>query len=158
MREIRPEAMIGPQLPLERLEVGEIDLFLAPARPADEVTMPFDARAMPACHSSIDVRVRDRTEPFERLEVAIDGRGIDLGVPSADVTGDLLGRRVVPRPGQRLENEAALQGHPPAVLPYLLFHAHVAIVAQKPVPCNKVLLQPVAITFVVWPSSMESSC
>src|SRR2546430_1579486 len=78
---------------------------------ADEVAVPVRVGEMPSRHAVLEVRMCDEAELLERLEVAVDGRWIDLRVLTTDPRRDLFGRRVMLRLLQCLEDEAALDGH-----------------------------------------------
>src|SRR5438093_9163474 len=123
MREVGAEAVLRLQAPGERLEQTERDLLLRAAAAADQVSMTLDVRAVPARHPVVEVGVRDVAELLEGLEVAVDGRRINLWVVSADLSGDLVSGRVMPRPAQGVENETALHGHAAALRPDLVADA-----------------------------------
>src|SRR5438094_198332 len=108
--QVGAEALLAPQAPSERLERTERDLLLRAAAPAHQVAVPLDIRAMPARHAIVEMRVRHVAELLERLEVAIDGRWIDLRMARTDLACDLLCRRVVPRPLERVEHQHSAEG------------------------------------------------
>ena len=85
MGEVGAEALLSAQAPAERLERAQRDLLLRAAAAADEVAMSLDVSAMPARHSIVEMRVGDVAEILESLEVAVDGRWIDLRMPRADL-------------------------------------------------------------------------
>src|SRR5881397_3984500 len=120
MREVGAEAVLRLQAPGERLEQTERDLLLRAAAAADQVSVTLDVRAVPARHPVVEMGVRDVAEVLEGLEVAVDGRGIDLRIVSADLPGDLVSGGVMPCPAQGVENEPALDGHAPALRPDLV--------------------------------------
>lgn len=128
MGEVGAEALLAPQAATERLQRAERDLLLRSAAPAHEVPVPLDVRAMPARHAIVQMRVGDVTEILERLEIPVDGRRIDLRMPGADLARDRLRCRVMARALERVEHEAALHRHPPALRADLVGNAHIATV------------------------------
>ena len=120
MRQIGVESVLRAELGGKWLEQADRDLDLDAARPADEVAVAMRVGQMPAGDANLEVRVRHVAEAFERLEVALHGRRIDLGMLLPDARRDLLGRGVVPRAFERVEHQAALHGHPLAALADLL--------------------------------------
>src|SRR5712691_278023 len=122
--EVRTETLLRAQTPAERLEGAERDLLLRSAAPADEVPVPRRIGAMPAGHAIVEMRVGDVPETRERLEVAVDGGGIDLRMARADLARDLLGGRVVPSALERVEHQPALDRHPLSLGADLVRHAH----------------------------------
>ncbi len=133
MREIGGEAVLRPQYLIERLQRPQRHLLLAPAAAADEVAVPLDIRPVPAGNAIVQVRVGHEAELLESLEVAVHGRGVDLRMALADLSGHFLRRGVVARPCQGLENEAALDRHPLATGTELAPDVHVR---QLPAPAT----------------------
>src|SRR6266850_6883239 len=124
MCEVGAETLLRAQAPAERLEHAERDLLLRAAAAADQVAVPLDVRAMPSRHAIVEMGVRHVAEVLECLEIAVDGRGIDLRMSRAHLTRDLFSGRVVPRPLERVEHQPALHRHPLALRADLIRHAH----------------------------------
>lgn len=125
MGQVGAKALLGPEAPSERLERAERDLLLRTASSAHEVAVPLHVSAMPPRHAIVEMGVGHIAEILERLEVAVDGRRIDLRMTSADLARDLLGRGVVARALERIEHQAALHRHPPSLRADLVRHTHV---------------------------------
>src|SRR6266566_6195391 len=113
--QVGAEALFAAQAPPERLERAQRDLLLRAAAPAHQVAVPLDIRAMPARHAIVEMRVRHVAELLERLEVAIDGRRIDLRMSRTYLARDLLRSRVVPRSLKRIEHQTTLHRHAPSL-------------------------------------------
>ena len=113
--QVGAEALLAPQAPSERLERAERDLLLRAAATAHQMAVPLDVGAMPARHAVVKMRVRHVAELLERLEVAIDGRRIDLRMARTYLARDLLRSRVVPRPLKRVEHQTTLHRHAPSL-------------------------------------------
>src|SRR5438309_6327611 len=93
VREVCAESVLTLKSPRQRLEHAHRDLLLRSAFSADEVAVRAGVGAAPARDAIVQMGVGDVSEPLERFEVAIDGRGIDLRIARADRSGDLqIGR------------------------------------------------------------------
>jgi hypothetical protein len=136
MGEVGTKALLGAKAPPEGLERAEGDLLLRAALAADEVTVPLDVGAMPTGDAIVEMGVGHVAQILERLEVPVDGRGIDLRMARADLARDLLRRGVVTRALERIEHEAALHRHPPSLRADLVGHAHAATVPQSQPACK----------------------
>jgi len=137
MRQVGAKPLLGAQSPAERLERAERDLLLRAAAAADEMAMSLDVSAMPPRHAIVEVGVGHVAEILERFEVAVHGRRIDLRMARANLTRDLLRRRVVPRALERVEHEPALHRHPPALRADLVRDTHfIATLRQSQASCK----------------------
>jgi hypothetical protein len=134
--EVGAKALLGAETPSQRLEGAERDLLLGAAPAADEMAVTLDVGAVPSRHAIVEVRVGDVAKVLEGLEVAVDGRRIDLGMPRADLTRDLLRGGVMTRALERVEHQAALHRHPPSFGADLIGHAHAATVRQSQAACK----------------------
>src|SRR5437870_9435064 len=102
--------------------------------------------------------VRDVPEPLERLEVAINGRRIDLRMAGADRSRNVFRGRVMTGPAKDVEDEPPLHGHAHALGAHVIGDAHsrqrdaIAIVLQEPTIANTCdNLSP-------WTSASSCSC
>src|SRR6266850_1730729 len=116
VRQIGVKTVLRAELGGERLEEAHRHLEFRAARAADEVPMAVRVGQVPAGDAILEVRVRHEAEALERLEVAVDGRWVDLRMLPADPGRDVLGRGVMLRALERFEDQPALYGHPLAAL------------------------------------------
>ena len=112
MGQIGAETLFGTKAAAEWLQGAKRDLLLGTAAAADEVAMPLDVRAVPARHAIVQMCVSYIAEILECLEVAVDRRRIDPGMPRAYLARDFLRRRVMTRALERIEHQSALHRHP----------------------------------------------
>src|SRR2546427_9265136 len=155
--EVGAETLLRAQAPAERLEHAQGDLLLRATAAADEVAVSLNVRAMPARHAIVEMRVSDVAEILERLEVAVDGRRVDLRMPRADLARDLLRGGVMARALERVEHETALHCHPLSLRADLVRNTHIPRLPQSQASCKSPLLRELAITCTSW-TSVSSCC
>src|SRR2546430_15466239 len=88
--------------------------------------------------------VRDVPEPLERLEVAINGRRIDLRMAGADRSRNGFRGRVMTGPAKDVEDEPPLHGHAHPLGAHVIRDAH--------------RLQPDAIAIVSQATTIADTC
>ena len=105
MMRIDGEPEAGPCLLREPVEerVGNLDQL--PAVLAHEVTVHRGGQVI--CRWAMpEMGVHDDTEALQLVEVAVDGREVDVGGLGLHFAGELLGRPVAFRGKQRAQQEA----------------------------------------------------
>jgi len=99
------EPELRASFPGQAVEEAVGDLYQLAALLADEV--PVHRRRQVIRRRTVsEVGMDDETEPLELIEVAIDGRDVDVGSLALDLVAELFGRPVAIGCEERTEQEA----------------------------------------------------